>query len=94
MINRYGLAPLAFALFAFSIFLISIIPSPHKACLDNNIAKLEKLMRNNKCDIGTLASPIKNNNELIDSNVVKVQVDQVLKDDSFFKAKDFFREKK
>ena len=60
----------------------------------NNITKLEKLMRNNKCDIGTLASPIKNNNELIDSNVVKVHVDQVLKDDSFFQAKDFFREKK
>ena len=46
MINRYGLAPLAFALFAFSIFLISIIPSPHKTCLDNNIAKLENLDQN------------------------------------------------
>ena len=45
MINRYGLVPLAFALFAFSIFIITIIPSPHKACLDNNIAKLEKLDR-------------------------------------------------
>ena len=60
----------------------------------NNIAKLEKLMRGNNCDIGTLASPIKDDNELIDSNVVKVHVDQVLKDDSFLKAKDFFRKKK
>ena len=46
MINRYGLAPLAFALFAFSIFLISIIPSPHKACLDNNIVRLDNLDKN------------------------------------------------
>ena len=60
----------------------------------NNIAKLEKLMRSNNCDIGTLASPIKDDNEFIDSNVVKVHVDQVLKDDSFLEAKDFFRKKK
>jgi len=59
-----------------------------------NIVKLEKLMRNNKCDIGTLASPIKENNEFTDPNVVKVQFDQTLKDDSFLQAKDFFREKK
>ena len=60
----------------------------------NNIAKLEKLMRSNNCDIGTLASPIKADNEFIDSNVVKVDVGQVLKDDSFLEAKDFFRKKK
>ena len=60
----------------------------------NNIAKLEKLMRSNNCDIGTLASPIKDDNEFIDSNVVKVHVGQVLKDDSFLEAKDFFRKKK
>jgi len=60
----------------------------------NNIIKLEKLMRSNDCDIGTLASPIKDNNEFIDSNVVKVHVDRALKDDSFFEAKDFFRKKK
>ena len=29
----------------------------------NSISKLEKLMRNNACDIGTLASHIKNRNE-------------------------------
>ena len=60
----------------------------------NNIAKLEKLMRSNNCDIGTLASPIKDDNEFIDSNVVKVHVGQALKDDSFLEAKDFFRKKK
>ena len=60
----------------------------------NNIVKLEKLMRSNNCDIGTLASPIKDDNEFIDPNVVKVHVDQALKDDSFLKAKDFFRKKK
>ena len=46
MINRYGLAPLAFGLVVFTILIISIIPSPHKACLDNNIAKLENLDQN------------------------------------------------
>ena len=60
----------------------------------NTISKLEKLMRNNQCDIGTLASPIKDNNEIIDENVVKVQVDETLKNHSFLKAKDFFRKKK
>ena len=60
----------------------------------NTISKLEKLMRNNQCDIGTLASPIKDNNEITDPNVVKVQVDETLKDHSFLQAKDFFRKKK
>ena len=60
----------------------------------NNIIKLERLMKDNNCDIGTLASTIKDDNKFIDSNVVKVQVDQALKDDSFLQAKDFFRKKK
>tara|TARA_B100000029_G_scaffold359445_1_gene352310 strand:+ start:28 stop:252 length:225 start_codon:yes stop_codon:yes gene_type:complete len=45
MINRYGLAPLAFALVIFTIFIVTIIPSPHKRCLDNNIAVLDALDR-------------------------------------------------
>ena len=45
MINRYGLAPLAFALVIFTIFIVTIIPSPHKTCLDNNIAVLDALDR-------------------------------------------------
>jgi len=60
----------------------------------DTISRLEKLMRNNHCDIGTLASPIKDNNEISDPNVVKVQLDETLKDDSFLEAKDFFRKKK
>ena len=60
----------------------------------NSILKLEKLMRSNVCDIGTLASHIKNKDEVSNPNVVKVHVDQTLKDDDFFNAKDFFRIKK
>ena len=58
------------------------------------ISKLEKLMRKNKRDIGTMASSIKNKDEIIDTNVVKVQVSNVLKKDNFLNAKDFFRIKK
>ena len=60
----------------------------------NFISKLEKLMRSNDCDIGTLASPIVDKDEITDMNVVKVEMDEILKDDDFFKAKDFFRIKK
>jgi 3-deoxy-manno-octulosonate cytidylyltransferase (CMP-KDO synthetase) len=57
----------------------------------NSISKLEKLMRSNDCDIGTLASSIKDKNDIVDMNVVKVEMGEILKDDDFFKAKDFFR---
>ena len=60
----------------------------------NSITKLEKLMRSNDCDIGTLASSIVDKDEITDMNVVKVEMNEVLKDDDFFKAKDFFRIKK
>ena len=60
----------------------------------NSISKLEKLMRNNDCNIGTLASFIKNKDEIINPNIVKVLVDQDLKSDDFLDAKDFFRIKK
>ena len=60
----------------------------------NSISKLEKLMRSNDCDIGTLASYIADKNEITNTNVVKVQMDKMLKDDDFFIAKDFFRTKK
>ena len=59
----------------------------------NSISKLEKLMRQNDSDIGTLASFIKNDDEIIDTNIVKVMVDEELKNDSFLDAKDFFRTK-
>jgi len=60
----------------------------------NSILKLEKLMRKNGCDIGTLASQIKDKSEVINPNVVKVHIDKKLQEDSFFVAKDFFRIKK
>ena len=60
----------------------------------NSISKLEKLMRQNDCGIGTLASFIKNNDEIIDTNIVKVLVDQELENDSFFGCKRFFSYKK
>ena len=60
----------------------------------NFISKLEKLMRSNDCDIGTLASPIEDKDEITDMNVVKVEMDEILKGDDFLKAKDFFRIKK
>ena len=49
----------------------------------NSISKLVKLMRNNKCDIGTLASYIKNKKDITNPNVVKVHIEQTLKDDHF-----------
>jgi len=60
----------------------------------NSISKLVKLMRNNKCDIGTIASYIKNKKDIINPNVVKVHIEATLKDGDFFLAKDFFRIKK
>ena len=41
----------------------------------NSISKLEKLMRSNDCDIGTLASLIVDKNEITDTNVVKVEME-------------------
>ena len=60
----------------------------------HNISKLVKLMKNNNCDIGTLASNIKDKNEIIDPNIVKVLTNQTLKENNFIIAKDFFRTKK
>ena len=60
----------------------------------SSISKLVKLMRSNDCDIGTLASKITNEKEINDPNIVKVQIDKQLENDSFLIAKDFFRVKK
>ena len=58
------------------------------------ISKLEKFMRNKKNDIGTLCSPINDKEEIYNSDVVKVEVDENLDNNSFLNAKDFFRIKK
>ena len=60
----------------------------------SSISKLEKLMRKNNSNIGTLASLINNKKEIFDSNIVKVQVSEDLEEDNFIKARDFFRIKK
>ncbi len=60
----------------------------------NSISKLVNLMKNNDCDIGTLASYINNKSDITNPNVVKVHTDQALKNDNFLMAKDFFRLKK
>jgi len=60
----------------------------------DSISKLANLMQKSDCDIGTLASDIKNKSDIINPHVVKVHTDQALKGDSFLRAKDFFREKK
>ncbi len=57
------------------------------------ISKLEILMRHNKCDIGTLASNLKDD-EFINPNVVKVCTDKTIQKDDFLNVKDFFRIKK
>ena len=59
----------------------------------HSISKLEKLMREHNSPIGTLASKL-NKDEIDDENIVKVEVETDLKEDSFLKAKDFFRIKK
>ena len=61
--------------------------------MPSSISKLEKLMRENNSSIGTLASKLEED-EIDDENVVKVEVETDLKEDSFLKAKDFFRIKK
>ena len=60
----------------------------------NSISKLEKLTRSNNCDIGTLASFIEDKSDISNPNIVKVYMDQDMKDGDFLIAKDFFRIKK
>ena len=56
-----------------------------------SIKDLSAHMKKNLCDISTLASDIENNNEKKDPNIVKVLVDNDIKNKSFAKAVDFFR---
>ena len=60
----------------------------------DSILKLEKFMKNEECEIGTLASTIKNEHEASDKNIVKVEVNDTLKSNNFLNVKDFFRSKK
>ena len=58
-----------------------------------SISKLVTLMRNNNCDIGTLASQIKNKEDIDNPNIVKVLTNKKLEENSFLEAKDFFRKR-
>ena len=59
----------------------------------SSILKLEKLMRDTKSEIGTLASPIQDIQENEDINIVKVDLEKRLKNSDFLIAKNFFRKK-
>ena len=59
----------------------------------DNISKLDKLMKKYNSPIGTLASKLIKE-EINDQNIVKVEVESDLEDESFLNAKDFFRTKK
>jgi len=59
----------------------------------NSIFKLEKFMRNYNCDIGTLASKIEDEKDIINPNIVKVHVSQDLDNSNFLDVRDFFRTK-
>ena len=58
-----------------------------------DIKNLDYLMRKNRYELGTLASPMQNYEELKNTNVVKVETFQNLNYSNFLKAKDFFRKK-
>jgi len=60
----------------------------------DTILKLKNFMRSDNCDIGTMASHIKNKNEISDTNIVKVYIEEKLKENNFLAVKDFFRTKK
>ncbi len=57
----------------------------------SSISKLVKFMNNSNCDIGTLASQIKDKNDITNPNIVKVKTKQNLKKDEFLEVEDFFR---
>ena len=56
-----------------------------------SILSLEKFMRNNKCEVGTLAAEIKNKSDISNPNIVKIHTEKALNKDNFLNVKDFFR---
>ncbi len=56
-----------------------------------SITELVNYMKDQKCDIGTLASDIKSNEEINNENVVKVALKKRISNNVFEKAVDFFR---
>ncbi len=60
----------------------------------SSILNLDKLMKSNTCDVGTLAAPLKKHSDIENPNIVKVYVEKDLQSGDFVNAKDFFRKKK
>jgi len=60
----------------------------------SDIVKLRDYLKNKKCDIGTLASNLTNQEELRDRNVVKVIAKKSIESSDFSEAFDFKREVK
>ena len=56
-----------------------------------DVKKLHKITKKNKCDIGTLASKIDKKDFLTNKSIVKVQTDQRLEKENFPIAKNFLR---
>tara|TARA_Y100001935_G_C17261914_1_gene486906 strand:- start:659 stop:1393 length:735 start_codon:yes stop_codon:yes gene_type:complete len=56
-----------------------------------SIKSLIDYMHHNKCEIGTLASSISSNSELLDQNIVKVLVKEKIQSGKFVNAIDFVR---
>ena len=73
-----------------NVDLIINLQADHPQIKGSSISRLEKLMRENNSPIGTLASLL-TKDETNDENVVKVEVETDLKEESFLKVKDFFR---
>ena len=57
----------------------------------NSISHLVSYMKEKKCDIGTLASKLKSNDEIKDQNIVKALVKDEISSNKFSEAKDFLR---
>jgi len=57
----------------------------------NDIIKLNKLMLKNNCEVGTVATKIKNKKILLKENFVKVETEKKLNNNNFSRALDFFR---
>ena len=58
----------------------------------NDIVRLRDYLKSNKCQIGTLASKIEDENEIKDKNVVKVLTGKTIENLDFSEAFDFKRE--
>jgi 3-deoxy-manno-octulosonate cytidylyltransferase (CMP-KDO synthetase) len=60
----------------------------------NSISRLVNLMSDSNCDIGTLASNIKDKKDIYNKNIVKVYTKDSLNTSNFLEVKDFLRETK